>query len=212
VKVAVFQSDASGDASPQSAAQPSRGGMRSVILRAAAELFAARGYNATSVREVVERAGCTKPTLYYYFQNKEQLFLEALRDRTAIFTDVVDGALSRPGTVRERFRDAMRATVEQLRGDPITHRLLVTAERRPDHGQPPFDFEGVRQAHLEACQALLREGMATGETRADLNVEEAALAFFGMIDHRLAMSLQGRPLPEDYAEQAIDLFFRGVGA
>ena len=43
------------------------------IERTAARLFASRGYDATSVREIVEAAGVTKPTLYYHFGSKEGL-------------------------------------------------------------------------------------------------------------------------------------------
>jgi AcrR family transcriptional regulator len=43
------------------------------ILQAAVELFARKGYDATSTREIVEAAGVTKPMLYYYFKNKEGL-------------------------------------------------------------------------------------------------------------------------------------------
>ena len=43
------------------------------IARAAARLFAERGYDATSVREIVAAAGVAKPTLYYYFRSKEGL-------------------------------------------------------------------------------------------------------------------------------------------
>jgi AcrR family transcriptional regulator len=43
------------------------------IARTAAKLFASRGYDATSIREIVEAAGVAKPTLYYYFGSKEGL-------------------------------------------------------------------------------------------------------------------------------------------
>src|SRR5271168_231880 len=43
------------------------------IARVAARLFAERGFDATSVREIVEAAGVAKPTLYYYFRSKEGL-------------------------------------------------------------------------------------------------------------------------------------------
>ncbi len=43
------------------------------IMRVAARLFATHGYDATSVRAIVEEAGVTKPTLYYYFGSKEGL-------------------------------------------------------------------------------------------------------------------------------------------
>lgn len=43
------------------------------LAHVAARLFAERGYDATSVREIVEAAGVTKPTLYYHFGSKEGL-------------------------------------------------------------------------------------------------------------------------------------------
>lgn len=49
------------------------GTMARHLARVAAKLFADRGYEATSVREIVEAAGVAKPTLYYHFQSKEGL-------------------------------------------------------------------------------------------------------------------------------------------
>lgn len=46
---------------------------RSAMMKQAARLFAERGYDAVSVREVVEAAGVTKPALYYHFASKEGL-------------------------------------------------------------------------------------------------------------------------------------------
>ncbi len=46
---------------------------RSAVLKQAARLFAERGYDAVSVREIVESAGVTKPALYYHFGSKEGL-------------------------------------------------------------------------------------------------------------------------------------------
>jgi AcrR family transcriptional regulator len=185
--------------------------MRAVVLRVAAELFAERGFDATSVREVVARAGCTKPTLYYYFRNKEDLFVQVLRESTAAFAAIVQEELSGPGTSRERFGRTLGAMLTYLERDPVTLRLLTNAERHPDHGQPVFDFDSVRRQHMEICTELLRQGAARGELRPDIDIDEAALAFFGMVEHRLCASLQGRPLPPDYAEQALDFFFKGIG-
>jgi AcrR family transcriptional regulator len=42
------------------------------------ELFAARGFAATSTREIAKKLGCTKATLYYYFDTKESLLLAML--------------------------------------------------------------------------------------------------------------------------------------
>lgn len=48
---------------------------RERILEVALDLFASDGYEKVSLREIAERVGVTKPALYYYFPNKEQLFL-----------------------------------------------------------------------------------------------------------------------------------------
>ncbi|MCE1227092.1 MAG: TetR/AcrR family transcriptional regulator, partial [Geobacteraceae bacterium] len=48
--------------------------VRQRLLDAALQLFSTKGYAATSVRELVEAAGVTKPVLYYYFKNKEGLY------------------------------------------------------------------------------------------------------------------------------------------
>ena len=49
-------------------------GARARLLEAATALFAEKGYASTYVREIVTRAGVTKPVLYYYFKNKGGLF------------------------------------------------------------------------------------------------------------------------------------------
>lgn len=53
---------------------------RSSVLAEAARLFAARGYDAVSVREIVQAAGVTKPALYYHFGSKEGLANALLED------------------------------------------------------------------------------------------------------------------------------------
>ena len=55
------------------------------IFEIAAELFARDGFYKTSVREICDAAGVTKPVLYYYFKDKEAL-LEALMNETVYHT------------------------------------------------------------------------------------------------------------------------------
>lgn len=57
---------------------------RELILNAALDLFYARGYDAVGVQEIVERAGVTKPTLYYYFGSKRGLLQKLLESRYEI--------------------------------------------------------------------------------------------------------------------------------
>ena len=52
---------------------------RDAVLRAAAQLFNEFGYHATSLAMVAQRLQVTKPTLYYYVQNKEEILFECVR-------------------------------------------------------------------------------------------------------------------------------------
>ena len=50
-------------------------GVREKVLREATRLFAAKGFNGVSIREICEAVAITKPSLYYYFPSKADLFM-----------------------------------------------------------------------------------------------------------------------------------------
>ena len=58
---------------------------KNTILQCALELFSEKGYEAVSVSEIVQRAGVTKPTLYYFFDSKEGVFKAILDEKYEIF-------------------------------------------------------------------------------------------------------------------------------
>lgn len=62
---------------------------RELLLSTALDLFHARGYDAVGVQEIVERAGVTKPTLYYYFGSKLGLLKALLESRYQRLEDAV---------------------------------------------------------------------------------------------------------------------------
>ena len=63
-------------------AQPiqNNGDTREHIAMVATHLFSYHGYEATSIRDLAEAAGVTKPVLYYYFQSKENLFITLIHE------------------------------------------------------------------------------------------------------------------------------------
>lgn len=64
---------------------------RETILNCALQLFSSKGYDAVGVTEIVDKAGITKPTLYYFFGSKEGLFKELLK----LEYDTLNHALSK---------------------------------------------------------------------------------------------------------------------
>src|SRR5437763_7281448 len=88
------------------------------IARVAARLFAERGYDATSVREIVEAAGVTKPTLYYHFGSKEglaqALFTVPMARLVAAWRAILDG----PGDPAAKLEAVAEAHFAFGREDP----------------------------------------------------------------------------------------------
>jgi TetR/AcrR family transcriptional regulator len=62
------------------------------ILQDGWELFQQKGYRGVSVDELCERCQITKPTLYYYFKDKEDLFIEVLLHRLHGFREVIENS------------------------------------------------------------------------------------------------------------------------
>lgn len=184
--------------------------LRLRILREATQLFATHGFAATSIRQVVEAAGCTKPALYYHFANKQELFLRAVEAALADL-DIIDTVAEQPGSIRDHMLVAMRMLQARVQARPEALRLLFRAELHQQEGQPDFDFRTFRARDLVRIEALLRKGIAKGELRADLDPHDAAVAVVGTIHLHLHLWLDGTPFPPDFAERIEALFFKGIG-
>ena len=186
--------------------------LRTRILREATRLFAEKGYAATSVREVVEASGCTKPALYYYFKSKDALFLEAIHAETEASTHIIVQSMPSGDvtTVRAGMKRGLQAYVAHIRQNPMGMRLILRAELQRDEGQPAFDFDSLRTTQLQMIKDMLAHGVATGEIRKDVDLEDAAHAIAGMVEQRTQLWLAGVPMPEDMAERVLRIFFHGV--
>src|SRR5438045_5921847 len=79
------------------------------ILSTSLDLFAVKGYDATSVREICEAAGITKPTLYHFYGSKEGVLNALVTSGFDRFRRLVDSALAGPGTYRDRVKGVARA-------------------------------------------------------------------------------------------------------
>jgi AcrR family transcriptional regulator len=185
-------------------------GKREQILEVACRLFSARGYAATSVQDVVEQADCTKPTLYYYFTNKEALYRECVAHALTRLEAVTERGFQKPGSVRYKLHEALGTYLAHILEDDTELRLLMLAESHPDVGQPNIDFRSFERQQLERHRRIFEMGIASGELRSDLDVDETILLLFGMVDHRLRLYLHGHPLPNDYPDLVLDVFLNGV--
>jgi AcrR family transcriptional regulator len=84
---------------------------RAAIFGAALELFQERGYDATTMRAIAERAGVSLGSSYHYFASKEHLVLEFYRHTHQLHLVAVAPLLARERDLAARLRGVMRAVV-----------------------------------------------------------------------------------------------------
>jgi AcrR family transcriptional regulator len=87
---------------------------RAAIFNAALELFQERGYEATTMRAITDRAGVSLGSSYHYFPSKEHLVLEFYRHTHELHLGVIAQLLSRERDLGARLLGAIRAIVVTL--------------------------------------------------------------------------------------------------
>jgi TetR/AcrR family transcriptional regulator len=158
------------------------------LMTSAIALFARKGYAATTVREIVEAAGVTKPALYYYFGSKEGIFLAMMGEALREFDAAAARALETEGSAEERivrFLDGMFALLlEHL----DVMRVLDAIYYGPPQGAPPFDFEAIHKRFAEVLGLLVTQGLESGEFRPG-NPDDLTWAIVGPFEVVRGMSL-----------------------
>jgi AcrR family transcriptional regulator len=137
--------------------------VRERLLAEALRLFTSHGYAATTVREIVEAAGVTKPVLYYYFGSKEGLYLEIMEGISRVFEQRINELQLLSGSVRERllhfFAGIFRGAHENLDAVKLAYSIYFG----PPQGAPFIDFNQFFDRTLEIVGNLISEGIESGE-------------------------------------------------
>jgi TetR/AcrR family transcriptional regulator len=196
--------------SEEAARPPLDESVRGRLLQAAIGLFNQRGYAPTTVREIVDAAGVTKPVLYYYFGSKEGIF-QAIMDEAY---QVYRAELEKPypgSTAREKTIAFAQRVLGLFRENVAVVRLIHAFFYGPPEGAPAFDCEKFHAAFMEQLQRLLEEGRSSGEIRGDDPVA-TLLAVMGAVNVCMELELahpEQVVSPEGVAS-ALNMVFDGV--
>ena len=170
-----------GRTSSESSRQPGGGSGRERLLAAAVSLFAAKGYAAASVRDILRAAGVTAPVLYHHFGSKEGLFLALARDGKEKVEAARAEALGAGGSAAARILRLCRAHSAVRRQFVDLVWVIEQILTGPPEAAPPFDFRAVALETLRRFEGLVEEGIANGEFR-PCSPRHAALALLGAIE------------------------------
>lgn len=180
------------------------------ILDQATQIFGRQGYGAASMREIAEASGVTKPTIYYWFQSKEGLFLAAIERQLESLRSLLREVLTLSAGPEERLAVLCRRYIADGVADPDGVRLFLMAEGPREEGRPDIDLLEIHNESLAAIQSLLADGVTSGIWRSDLDPAVASLALLGMLNMQILAALHGMSVPEDLPDQMLRIYLRGV--
>ncbi|MET9321301.1 TetR/AcrR family transcriptional regulator [Streptomyces sp. NPDC003038] len=193
---------------PQVTAAPER---RRELLDTAAEVFAAQGYNATTVRKIADAAGMLAGSLYYHFDSKESILDEILSDFLTELWDGYDTVLASGLGPRETIEALVTESFREI----DRHRAAVAIyqkEARHLSVQPRFHYLADSQQKFEkAWLGTLERGVADQVFRADLDIR---LTYRFVRDTVWVAASWYRPggqhSPEEIARQYLSMVLDGI--
>ena len=189
---------------------PGYADQRDMILNQAAALFARRGYPATSMNEVAEACGLSKPTLYHSFKDKYNLLVHIADGHVSRLQALVEEVQAQNLPPEPRLRMLIQRFVEEYASAQHAHRVLTEDVKflLPEDSERVLGKErAVVAAFADALAQMRPDTEAAGLTKA------LTMLLFGMINWMFTwLRPDGELNYEAMAPIVADLFFGGVPA
>lgn len=203
---------------PQDEAEPHHGADRQTrrqILKAAEELFLARGYKGVSMKEIADEVHVRAAALYYHFpEGKEELFAEMLRQ---VFAEATEQALQALASATD-FRERLMLLTQSLLAFPIDRfsMLLRDAHEHLSHeNKGRAFFEDAGRTFVERAAEFFQEAAQAGEVTTQIPAPTLALLHQGMCiallnARRLAPEMISGENPRQLAEMLVSALLDGI--
>ena len=180
--------------------QPPQQAVRLRIVQAAENLFGQKGYNATSISDIVHDANVGRALIYYYFKDKRDLYETILQESGDRICDVAKQALGTEGSTFERLKAFMVLFNKINIEHPNVRKMMVRAEV-----EGTISMETHFKKHFDIVTGFLgqiiEQGMEKGELRY-VKPAKAVHMMMGLSHSVTMMHMQGEA--EDEIERDID--------
>lgn len=196
---------------PPSAHSPEHG-VRERILDCAVELFAAQGYDATSVQQVVARAGVTKGALYHYFTAKDDLLFEIYHSLLSNQLTSLDTIVARGGDPAGTLREIIFSLVQTTAENATAVQVFAREGSQLDEER----WQTLRaewRRYQDTVRGLIRDAQGSGVFAAHASPEVISWAIFGVSTSMPTWyRIDGPKKPVDIAQELADFVLAALTA
>ena len=158
---------------------------RRAILDAAIRVFARSGYHGTRVSDIADEAGVAYGLVYHYFPSKDEVLNELFVERWSLLLRATDEADSALATPREKLEAVAGFIIESYRHDPELMKVIVMEVTRAANSFGRTHLPEIRRAYAGIAK-IVSDAQASGDFRADVDPEFAAMWFYGAIEQLLS--------------------------
>ena len=171
--------------------------VKQTILVTSLKLFSEKGYEGVSVSELAAAAGITKPTLYYYFGNKEGVFeavcgvnyalLDAAIAKSAVYTPNPESYYE---DIFKTLINVSKAYFEFAVKNEFFYRLVMANLSMPRSGAV---FDVVQKYHFKQYDSITKMFRAMAESHSNLKGKDKQLtwSFIGAINSYVSLTFNG---------------------
>ena len=185
---------------------------RDRIFKVAAQLFAQKGFNGVSMRELSEQSGVSKPTIYYYFGSKEGIYRALLQAGIEHIRAEVTRIAAMNLSVRDELVEILKMKFRDCQAYPEYSKFFISVHMSMENLSFIDDFRRRTDEPMLKLENLLQRGAEGGEFRSDIDVKMAADLFGSTIMFHIWRLLESRTSEnhDALAEKIVDTLFNGL--
>ncbi|KNF07709.1 transcriptional regulator, TetR family [Gottschalkia purinilytica] len=191
----------------------STGAKKKKIIQHAFDLFAEKGYSETSIDDIVKASGVSKGGIYYYFNSKEEIFLEIAKNRLEERRDLIKNI---PNTVsnREKLINYIHWTLTGLFEEKIQKMSRFTFEFWSVLARNPNMSDKAKERYklfYDDLAEILQQGIDCGEFEKDIDISSMVYIILSTMDGIGYMnSVMKITITHDVVENYIDIILRKI--
>jgi AcrR family transcriptional regulator len=133
------------------------------ILANALKHFCDFGYNGTSVREITAASEVTKPTLYYYFKNKEELFAKLAETCFEMVLKSMDEVVAKNESLEKSVKALFDCLNEVFTHNPAAIKFIHSIAVAPQRGAPDVGVKKFVEQIDKNIRQVVTSGVGRGE-------------------------------------------------
>jgi AcrR family transcriptional regulator len=192
-----------------------RDARRQSLVDAASELFAQKGYHATTVDDITRGAGVAKGTFYLYFSEKREVYYEVVRAFMNLIKDIGGKVGENPASPNE-FYERAEAAANELMGVFLDNHELARLAYRESMGLDKELESMVSRFYREVAEVEaknIRTAQDLGMIRRDIDPLLVAYSHIGIVERVLLAIVESPgdfPAPKDVVRQMLQVAFEGL--